>query len=50
VLATADSAFNDLLVLGFLGSMRREWAWRTSRGESTRNLDAFRHLLENKPD
>ena len=31
---------------GFLSSMRREWAWRVSRGESTRNLEAFRHLLE----
>jgi Putative bacterial sensory transduction regulator len=46
ILATSDGAFNDLLALGFLGSIRREWAWRVSRGESTRNLDAFRHLLE----
>jgi hypothetical protein len=48
-LAAADSPFNDLLVLGFLTSMRKEWAWRSSRGESTRNLDAFRHLLEDQP-
>jgi hypothetical protein len=46
VLEAADSPFNDLLVLGFLTSMKKEWAWRVSRGESTRNLDAFRHLLE----
>jgi hypothetical protein len=46
VLEAADSPFNDLLVLGFLTSMRKEWAWRISRGESTRNLEAFRHLLE----
>jgi hypothetical protein len=46
VLAAADEAFNELLALGFLGSMKKEWAWRVSRGESTRNLDAFRHLLE----
>ena len=26
--------------------MRKEWAWRVSRGEPTRNLEAFRHLLE----
>jgi hypothetical protein len=26
--------------------MRKEWAWRVDRGESTRNLEAFRHLLE----
>ena len=46
VLQAADTPFNDLLVLGFLSSMRKEWAWRISRGESTRNLDAFRSLLE----
>jgi hypothetical protein len=46
LLATADSAFNDLLALGFLSSMKREWAWRVSRGESTRNLEAFKHLLD----
>lgn len=45
VLDAADTPFNDLLVLGFLTSMRKEWAWRISRGESTRNLEAFRHLL-----
>ena len=46
VLATADSCFNDLLALGFLSSIRREWSWRTRRGEPTRNLEAFRHLVE----
>jgi Putative bacterial sensory transduction regulator len=46
MLSTADSAFNDLLSLGFAGSIRREWRWRLARGESTRNLDAFRHLRE----
>jgi len=46
VLETADSSFDQLLALGFLTSMRREWDWRVSRGESTRNLEAFRHLLE----
>jgi hypothetical protein len=46
VLETADGSFDQLLALGFLSSMRREWAWRVSRGESTRNLEAFRHLLE----
>jgi Putative bacterial sensory transduction regulator len=49
VLEAADAPFNDLLVLGFLSSMRKEWAWRVSRGESTRNLEAFRHLLEGQP-
>jgi Putative bacterial sensory transduction regulator len=46
LLATADSSFDGLLAMGFLTSMRREWAWRVSRGESTRNLEAFRCLLE----
>jgi hypothetical protein len=40
----ADGAFNTLLELGFGDAIRREWEWRTARGESTRNLDAFRHL------
>lgn len=46
ILAASDETFNDLLALGFLESMKKEWAWRVSRGESTRNLDAFRHLLD----
>jgi hypothetical protein len=50
ILTASDGSFNDLLALGFLTSMRREWAWRIDRGESTRNLAAFRHLLEEAPD
>jgi hypothetical protein len=46
VLAASDGAFNELLALGFLESMRREWAWRVGRGEPTHNLEAFRHLLD----
>ncbi len=46
LLTASDGSFNDLLALGFLSSMRREWAWRIDRGESTRNLEAFRHLLD----
>ena len=49
VLDAADGAFNELLAMGFLESMKKEWAWRNSRGESTRNLDAFRHLLQEAP-
>ncbi|MER6331712.1 YbjN domain-containing protein [Streptomyces sp. NPDC014983] len=45
VLEAADGAFNSLLELGFATSIRKEYAWRVSRGESTRNLDAFRHLI-----
>jgi hypothetical protein len=45
VLQYADSAFNPLLELGFADAIRREWAWRVSRGESLANLDAFQHLI-----
>ncbi|MFE9846067.1 MULTISPECIES: type III secretion system chaperone family protein [Streptomyces] len=44
VLEAADGAFNTLLELGFAGAIKREYDWRVSRGESTRNLDAFKHL------
>ena len=46
VLEYADQSFNTILELGFAGSIRKEWEWRTSRGESTRNLEAFRGWLE----
>ena len=45
VLQYADSAFNPLLELGFSTAIRREWAWRVSRGESLANLKAFEHLI-----
>ena len=45
VLQYADGAFNPLLELGFADAIRREWAWRVSRGESLANLDAFQHLI-----
>ena len=44
VLEASDSSFNTILELGFSSSIRREWAWRISRGEPTWNLQAFRHL------
>ncbi|MFG2354239.1 YbjN domain-containing protein [Streptomyces sp. NPDC048521] len=50
VLEAADGAFNTLLELGFASSIRKEYAWRVSRGESTRNLDAFKHLIERPAD
>ncbi len=46
VLTYADESFNTILELGFSSAIRKEWEWRTSRGESTRNLDAFRGWLE----
>jgi hypothetical protein len=45
VLQYSDSAFNPLLELGFANAIRREWAWRVSRGESLANLQAFAHLM-----
>jgi hypothetical protein len=46
VLATADESFNTILELGFASSIRKEWEWRRQRGESTKNLEAFRGWLE----
>jgi hypothetical protein len=45
ILQYADGAFNPLLELGFSSAIRREWAWRLSRGESLANLKAFEHLI-----
>jgi hypothetical protein len=49
VLTYADESFNVILELGFATSIRREWAWRESRGESTKNLEAFQHLRPDDP-
>ncbi|WP_197378318.1 YbjN domain-containing protein [Mycolicibacterium mengxianglii] len=46
VLEAVDQDFNTLLELGFRTSIRREWAWRVSRGESLKNLQAFEHLID----
>ncbi|WAL65273.1 YbjN domain-containing protein [Amycolatopsis cynarae] len=46
VLEAADGDFNTLLEIGFATSIRREWDWRVSRGESLANLQAFKHLVE----
>ena len=50
LLEAADAPFNELLVLGFLTSMQKEWDWRVKNGESLRNLEAFRPLLERADD
>lgn len=50
VLEAADGAFNTLLELGFASAIRKEYAWRVSRGESTRNLEAFTHLTQRPTD
>ncbi len=44
VLDEADGAFNTILEMGFASAIRKEWAWRRSRGESTANLAAFKNL------
>ena len=48
----AESDFDTLLEIGFESSIRREWNWRVSRGESLANLAAFAHLVrpEQRPD
>jgi len=48
VLTAADADFNAILERGFAGAIRREWAWRISRGDSVRNLLAFRHLIDER--
>lgn len=47
VIAESDRSFNILLELGFKSAIEREWAWRTSNGMDTANLDAFAHLFNN---
>ncbi len=46
VLEYADGSFNTILEMGFASAIRREHAWRVSRGESTDNLAAFTHLTD----
>jgi hypothetical protein len=46
VVEAADGDFNPLLEIGFADAIRREWAWRVSRGEPLANLRAFAHLVE----
>jgi hypothetical protein len=50
VLEAVDSDFNTLLELGFRSSIKKEWAWRVSRGESLKNLQAFEHLIDDEDD
>lgn len=49
VLEASDSSFNTLLEMGFSSAIRKEWAWRLSRGEPTANLVAFPHLAPVSP-
>ncbi|MFM9033878.1 MAG: YbjN domain-containing protein [Mycobacterium sp.] len=49
VLEAVNNDFNTLLELGFASSIRKEWAWRVARGESLKNLRAFKHLIDEDP-
>jgi hypothetical protein len=46
VLSSADDGFDGMLEIGFGSSIRREWAWRTKRGESLANLQAFARFAD----
>lgn len=46
VLSYADDNFDKALELGFKTSIRKEWAWRVSRGESLANLRAFARFAD----
>jgi hypothetical protein len=46
VLTYADENFDAALEIGFGSSIRREWAWRQKRGESTANLAAFARFAD----
>jgi hypothetical protein len=45
VLTYSDDNFDRALELGFAESIRREWEWRVSRGESVANLRPFARIL-----
>jgi hypothetical protein len=46
VLQYADESFDLLLEIGFVSSIKKEWAWRQKRGESTANLQAFARFAQ----
>jgi hypothetical protein len=46
VLSYADENFDSALELGFASSIRREWAWRSRRGEKLDNLRAFARFAD----
>ncbi len=46
MLRYSDDGFDTAVALGYESSIRREWAWRVKRGESTANLQAFAQFAE----
>lgn len=49
VLSYADDTFDQALMIGFAGAIRKEYAWRVKRGESLANLRAFARLTGSTP-
>src|SRR5690348_13056477 len=49
VLTYADETFDAAIEIGFADSIRREWQWRMSHGESVENLRAFSRITESEP-
>jgi hypothetical protein len=50
VLSYSDDNFDTALELGFASAIRREWAWRSKRGESLANLQAFARFADPSAD
>ncbi|WP_163511891.1 YbjN domain-containing protein [Fodinicola acaciae] len=50
VLRYADESFDEMLAIGFRSAIKREWAWRESRGESLANLRAFASWAQPRRD
>ena len=46
VLTYSDEGFDTALQIGFRSSIEKEWDWRVKRGESLRNLEAFRRFAD----
>jgi hypothetical protein len=46
VLSASDDNFDTALEIGFRTAIEKEWDWRVKRGESLRNLEAFRRFAE----
>jgi hypothetical protein len=50
VLSYSDDNFDSALEIGFATSIRKEWEWRTKRGESLANLRAFARFADPDAD
>lgn len=50
VLTYVDENFNAMLGIGFSSAIRREWAWRTERGESLANLKPLARFAAPSPE